>query len=201
MKRKKNKFKVREFKDRVLICCEGLTEKNYFSFFKEDVKAGKTVRVSVLQSGNSDCKGVVKEAVKKAKKEKFEKVFVVFDHDNQSNRKEAFELARKNNFTVIFSSICFEYWYLLHFKRTTKVYSSEAHLESDLKKNNDMKNYQKNDKNHYNILKDKTDIAIENTQNLKIFCKENLSSTPIYNWNPYTNVDDLVSYILSQAKK
>ena len=115
-KRPNNNFKTRELKSKTLILCEGLTEKNYFNAMKEDLRLPKTIGVDVFQSNKVDCKGVVEEALKKAKREGFEKIFVVFDHDNQPKRDEAFKLAWSKNIEVIFSSICFETWYLYHFK-------------------------------------------------------------------------------------
>ncbi len=78
-KRPSNTFKVRAFKSKVLILCEGLTEKNYFNAIKEDLGLPKTISVNVFQSNKVDCKGVVEEAVKKAKREGFGEIFVVFD--------------------------------------------------------------------------------------------------------------------------
>lgn len=85
-KRPKNNFKTREFKSKILILCEGKTEENYFNAMKEDLGLPKTISVNVFQSNKVDCKGVVEEAIKKAKREGVEKIFVVFDHDNQPKR-------------------------------------------------------------------------------------------------------------------
>jgi hypothetical protein len=51
-KRPYNTFKSRVFKAKVLILCEGLTEKNYFNAMKEDFRLPKTVAVNIV-----DCKG------------------------------------------------------------------------------------------------------------------------------------------------
>ena len=144
-KRPNNTFKSRVFKSRVLILCEGLTEKNYFNAMKEDFRLPKTIGVEVFQSNKVDCKGVVEEAIKKAKREGFQEIFVVFDHDNQAKRDEAFKLALDKKIKVIFSSICFESWFLFHFKNSTKAFASEEVLEKELKKCTGMENYEKND--------------------------------------------------------
>lgn len=52
-KRPINKFKVRAFKEKVLILCEGETEKNYFNAMKEDFGLPKTISVSVFQSNKN----------------------------------------------------------------------------------------------------------------------------------------------------
>jgi len=197
-KRPKNNFKIRNFNSKVLILCEGLTEKNYFNALKEDLGLPKTIAVNVFQSNKVDCKGVVDEAVKKAKREGFQEIFVVFDHDNQAKREEAFKLAAVKNITVIFSSICFETWYLLHFKNSTKAFASEAELEKELKRCIGMENYEKNNFKHYSILKDKLAVAKLNAERTRLSVFQNNHNVEIFDLNPYTNVDELVVYLEKQ---
>lgn len=197
-KRPNNNFKTRELKSKTLILCEGLTEKNYFNAMKEDLRLPKTIGVEVFQSNKVDCKGVVEEAIKKAKREGFQEIFVVFDHDNQAKRDEAFKLASDKNIKVIFSSICFESWFLFHFKNTTKSFASEEVLEKELKKCTGMENYEKNDFKHYSILKDKLHIAKSNAKNIRSSVIENNYGVAIFNLNPYTNVDELVLFLENQ---
>lgn len=197
-KRPNNTFKTRSFKPKVLILCEGLTEKNYFNAMKEDFRLPKTIGVEVFQSNKVDCKGVVEEAIKKAKREGFQEIFVVFDHDNQAKRDEAFKLALDKKIKVIFSSICFESWFLFHFKNSTKAFASEEVLEKELKKCTGMENYEKNDFKHYSILKDKLHIAKSNAENIRSSVIENNYGVAIFNLNPYTNVDELVLFLENQ---
>lgn len=197
-KRPSNTFKTRELKSKVLILCEGLTEKNYFNAMKEDLGLPKTIAVNVFQSNKVDCKGVVEEAIKKAKREGFEEIFVVFDHDNQPKRDEAFKLALDKNITVIFSSICFEAWYLFHFRNSTRTFTSEEALERELKKCSGMGDYEKNDFKHYSILKDKLPTAKLYTENNRASVIQNNPDTEIFNLNPYTNVDELVLFLENQ---
>lgn len=197
-KRPNNTFKVRSFKSKILILCEGMTEENYFNAMKEDFRLPKTISVDVLQSNKVDCKGVVEEAIKKAKREGIEKIFVVFDHDNQPKRDEAFKLALSKKIKVIFSSICFESWYLFHFKNSTKTFASEAELEKELKKCTGMEKYEKNDFKHYSVLKDKLAIAKSNAENVRLSVVENNYGIEIFNLNPYTNVDELVLFLENQ---
>lgn len=197
-KRPNNTFKERFFKSKVLILCEGLTEKNYFNAMKEDFRLPKTIGVEVLQSNKVDCKGVVEEAIKKAKREGIEKIFVVFDHDNQPKRDEAFKLASDKKVKVIFSSICFESWYLFHFKNSTRAFASEEVLEKELKKCAGMENYEKNDFKHYSILKDKLVFAKSNAENIRLSVVENNYGVEVFNLNPYTNVDELGVFLENQ---
>lgn len=197
-KRPNNTFKTRTFKSKILILCEGLTEKNYFTAMKEDFRLSKTIGVDVFQSNKVDCKGVVEEAIKKAKREGVQEIFVVFDHDNQPKRDKAFKLASNKKIKVIFSSICFETWYLFHFKNSTKAFVSEEELERELKKCAGMENYQKNDFKHYSILKDKLAFAKSNAENIRLSVVENNYGVEIFNLNPYTNVDELVLFLEKQ---
>lgn len=199
-KRPNNTFKAREFKSKVLILCEGLTEKNYFNAMKEDLGLPKTIAVNVFQSNKVDCKGVVEEAIKKAKREEFREIFVVFDHDNQTKRDEAFKLASDKDIKVIFSSICFESWYFYHFKNSTRAFASEEVLEKELKKCAGMENYEKNDFKHYSILKNKLTIAKSNAENIRLSVIANNYAVEVFNLNPYTNVDELVLFLESQKK-
>ena len=197
-KRPKNNFKERQFKSKVLILCEGLTEKNYFNAMKEDLGLPKTIGIDVFQSNKVDCKGVVEEAIKKAKREGFQEIFVVFDHDNQPKRDEAFKLAADKKIRVVFSSICFEFWYLTHYKNSTKAFVSEADLEKELTKCFGMEKYEKNDFKHYSILKDKLAVAKANSESIRLCVVENNYGVEIFNLNPYTNVDELVLFLENQ---
>lgn len=200
-KRPANRFKVRILKNKVLILCEGKTEENYFNAFKEDLGLPKNFSVKVIESDKSDCKGIVLDAIKRAKKDDYKEVFILFDHDNQANRKEAFELAEKRGVRVFFSSICFEFWYLCHFKNSTKVFNSEAELEIELKKQNGFENYSKTDFKHYSILKDKLNTAKSNSKKIRGEVINNNFNVEIYNLNPYTDVDELVLYLEEQKSK
>lgn len=200
-KRPINKFKVRAFKEKVLILCEGETEKNYFNAMKEDFGLPKTISVSVFQSNKTDCKGIVEDAIKRAKKDDVKNIFVVFDHDNQAHRKEAFDLADKKDVKIYFSSICFEIWYFYHFKNSTRNFSSEAELEIELKKCNGFENYSKVDFKHYSILKDKLEIAKTIAKSIRKSVLNDNDGVAIYDLNPHTNIDELVEYLEEQKSK
>lgn len=194
-KRPKNNFKERQFKSKVLILCEGLTEKNYFNAMKEDLGLPKTIAVNVI-----DCKGDVTDILKNAKKEGFEKIFVVFDHDNFPKRGDVFKLASSKNVDVIFSSICFELWFLFHYKNSTKAFASEAELEKELKKCIGMESYEKNSFKHYSILKDKTATGKSNAEKIRSSVIDNNEGVEVFNLNPFTNVDELVVYLENQKQ-
>lgn len=149
----------------------------------------------------TDCKGIVEDAIKRAKKDDIKNVFVVFDHDNQANRKDAFELANKKDVKIYFSSICFEIWYFFHFKNSTRAFSSEAELEIELKKCNGFENYSKTDFKHYSVLKDKLSVAKNHSKTVRELTLENNFGIDVCHLNPYTNIDELVEYLQEQKSK
>ena len=200
-KRPINKFKERTFKQKVLILCEGKTEENYFNAFKEDIGLSKTFSVKFFQSDKTDCRGIVKDAIKKAKNDDYEKVIVVFDHDNQAFRKEAFELACDKNINVYFSSICFEVWYYYHYRDSARAFNSEAELETELKKCSGFENYNKTDFKHYSILKSRLELAKKHSKSIRNKVIENNDGVNICDLNPYTNIDELVEYLENQKSK
>lgn len=201
MKRTKNNFKIRSFKSKVLILCEGKTEENYFNAFKEDIGLPKTFSVRVFQSDKTDCRGIVNDAIKKSKRDNYQKVFVIFDHDNQAFRKEAFELAFNKNITIYFSSICFEVWYYYHYKDSARAFNSEAELETELKKCAGLENYNKTDFKHYSILKSRLGLAKKHSKSIRDAVIENNYGVNLCDLNPYTNIDELIEYLEKQKSK
>lgn len=124
----------------------------------EDTKSGKryledatyhfrvNVNVDITHCGKTDPKGIVTEALDRARN--FEHVFCAIDRDNHSNFDEALELARASSkVEVVASYPCFEFWLLLHFRYTRKPYiavgsdSAAAQLISDLRTCPDMETY------------------------------------------------------------
>ena len=71
---------------------------------------------------------------------------------------------------MITSIPCFEYWLLLHFIYTRRVFHATGNQSAceivirDLIKKQRFNNYQKGQRNVYSLLKDKTSIAIQNAQ-------------------------------------
>ena len=56
------------------------------------------------------CKG------SKEEKEKYSGKWMIFDYDGHDDFWDAIKFARKNGFQVAFSSMCIEYWFVLHFE-------------------------------------------------------------------------------------
>jgi hypothetical protein len=131
----------------VLIVCEDThSSKIYLEEAAQALRAN--AKVLVAHSGNTDPLGIVNFAVKKIKA--FEKIYCVIDRDEHKNFDEALALADQHqSISICVSYPCFEYWPLLHHRKTRKPYSRAGNkspadcLIDDLKQINEFKNYGK----------------------------------------------------------
>ncbi len=148
---------------------------------------------------------IIEEAIKRKKKElkqnnEYDYIWTVFDHDNRPKLLDAYLQAIKNNIKIAFSSIAFEYWYLLHFKKMAKAFPICKALEKELQKH--YPDYKKAAQNDYVLLKNKLETAFENTVWLKKQMQHNIKEGKhITELNPYTDVDDLVKFLFSFSIK
>ena len=189
----RNKKKNRELFPRFFIVCEGdKTEPRYFISYIEDkgYSKGKTAKVIIKDVGKNTAKELVREAAK-LKEHKDDEIWVVFDKDGYTKHPEAFALAQRRNINIAFSSICFETWILMHFEYTTAAFLNYEELfKRKLKRY--LPAYNKGYIGLYDEIKEKTDFAINNSIKLNIHSeKTNSTGTPLYQYNPYTNIPDI----------
>ena len=181
--------------------------KLYFESFKRDEKLKRllsSVDIEVVHPKDHSPVGLVKEAKLKKQKAKrdrnpYNEVWIVLDKDDHANMGQAMNTAKDNKISVALSIICFEYWVLLHFEKTTSVFNKCDDIISYIKKTH-FQEYQKNI-NSYITLKDKVDTAIENG---KWIVKQNENDidrgVPIYKLSAYTDVHILVERLLNPKK-
>jgi len=104
----------RNQKPRVLVFCEGETEKGYFKEFK--------VRCIVCGKGNA--LHTVQEAIAKkpAVKDRYDYYWIVFDKDDTPHQQynDAIRLAKEQGFATAASNEAFELWFLYHFIRINR---------------------------------------------------------------------------------
>jgi hypothetical protein len=207
---KKREVKKRKPNKRILILCEGKeTEPNYFQGLKSDKfhqnkLAALRIEIYDPKQNRDKKKNTGKELIVQAKRLKqgaeaeknpYDDIWIVIDKDGYTKHPQTFDHARGNKIKIAFSSISFEFWFLLHFKFTTKSYQKADDLISYLTRY--MQDYDKVDDN-YSFLKDKTQIAIENAQRVREYRKVDIErGTQIYELNPYTDVDLLVKNLLN----
>lgn len=186
----------------IRILCEGeKTEPNYFLGIlkKQGLSNGR-----VLKPKDNSPFGIVKQAKKeyqaathaKIPKKDIE-IWAVFDRDLHADIDKALSMAKANHINVGYSNICFEFWILLHFEKSTKPFVTCADVIRVLKSRY-LTNYEKK-ANHYEILSSKMSDALNNNNwLLNKHWKHELNGSIPKELNPYTNVCKLVEFLLSQ---
>lgn len=157
----------------------------------------------------------VREAQLFMENEGYKEAWAVFDHDNFPKRREAFAKAEEiDNLHIAFSSISFEEWILAHFERNPKAFlrsqcndetgqsiKCESNptqgcrgvecLASYLRSQGYIEDYDKDGSGLFLSLKDRLETARINAAWLR-----HLDDRPVYERNPYTDVDKLVARLL-----
>lgn len=190
----------------VFIACEGSnTEPLYFEKLKEVMEDEDDYPYAVTvypnkefdENPKTDALGLIHVAVERS--HEFDELWVVFDKDGYTKHKEAFELAKKRNINIAFSSISFETWVLLHFERSNTVFEKSANIIRDKFHGNDkhLITYAKSgDYSVYPHLENRTTEAFKNASWLRNWLSSIDPKYTVYEANPYTDVDFLVKKLL-----
>lgn len=198
--------KKRVLQRSIFIACEGSnTEPLYFEKIKEimededDYPYALTIYPDkeIDENPKSDAIGLINIA--KERKDQYDELWVVFDKDGYTKHKEAFELAEQNDIKIAFSSISFEMWVLLHFERSKESFRKSAHIIDNKFCSNESYLDDYNKSNEYNLypkVGDRTFVAFENAAWLKNWSRSIYPNLPIYELNPYCDVDDIVRKLL-----
>ena len=197
------KSNQRQLFGRVLILCEGDTEKLYFQEIKSslprDKKRGLTIDVD--KSKGRDPLSLVTEAIRRKASAKgegnpYKEIWVVFDHDNFPNRELAIKKAKTANLQIAFSSINIEVWFIFHFEYKLKVFLNGDEVKKYFAEKY-LKGYQPGRTKVYEQIQSKTNTAIANAERLKEAKKEEIESGVLEtNLNPYLTIDALVKFLL-----
>lgn len=200
------KSKNKKLKQTIGIVAEGAnTEAIYFKAISEQIEqsVGEKYAFTVVfvDTDKADAMGLVGEAM--AIKPGYDEVWAVFDKNGYTKHAEAFQEAVANQVNIAFSSIAFEHWVLLHFERNKTAFAKSQNVIDYLKPQNYLE-YGKRANiaiNIYPTLQSRTEIAIENAVWLRREMQEPLvqNGGKIYELNPYTDIDKLVSKILGMA--
>ncbi len=198
MPRPRKRSGSRSIEKRLFILCEGKKGKSEYAYFESLINScnfkGKKVEVAVIDSKKNTGRELVKEA-KKHKEFPEDSLWVVYDKDGYTLHAETFITARDNNINIGFSSISFEYWILLHYEYTTYSFTKCNEVISYMKKKKYI-DYSKSSLEIFDFTKDKLSTAITHARRIKVHQKKvNPESTPIYEYNPYTNLDELIEEI------
>ena len=202
--RKKRGWQTREERKILLVATEGnnKTEKNYFTEFN---RTQNRYHIVFAEGNNTDPAKVVTDAAVSSENRGLElthgdKAYAVVDTDfgKEKQIQEARRLAEKYRVDLLLSNPCFEIWFLLHFRYSTRGYSSNSEVLDEIK--NRWSDYEKNMES-FSSITDRTEIAIENAMQLEKYHEKNNEKVVIERCNPSTNVYKLVELINQERGK
>lgn len=192
----------RKTKKIILIGAEGKnqTERKYFKAFNQVQSEYKKM---AGKGNNTDPVGVVEDLLKSAKQEELDLkdgdmlacfIDVDFKKGRDQELRAAMKLARQNNISVFLSNPCFEIWYLLHFRYSTKLYGSNEEVIKEL--DSYISDYSKS-KDVYDLIENKIDQALLNTKRLESYHLENGTNDRLKKL-PSTEAYKLIEMILEK---
>jgi RloB-like protein len=152
----------RKVKERFLIVCEGEeTEPNYFKCFR----VPKDVKMYIKGIGKSPSQ-IIEYAKQYSEDDEYDQIWCVFDRDDwkENEFNKALKDAKTQGFKVAYSNEAFELWYLLHFQYIDTAIPRSEYKDKLTQKLG--KEYAKNSQNMYELLKDKQEAAIKNSEQL-----------------------------------
>lgn len=203
VKQRRNLYK------KVLILCEGLTEKNYLVSAKNSLprELQKGVKIEIDNYKKTDLKSLILEAIKRKKTAKkqgspYNNIWIVFDNDNLPNRDFAFEHAKKNQIEIAYNSMCIELWFIIHFEDSLKKFANGNEAKQYLIKNH-INQYNPGKTNIWEILdKNQLEKAYKNANHIRKSAKNEIAiGKNIWELNPYTNMDVLLDFLFQKTIK
>ena len=189
---------------RILILCEGQTEKVYLLGLKSTLSREKQrgIRIEIENYKKSDPRSLIDEASRRKRKAKnegapYDRIWVVFDHDNLPNRAYAFHKAKKEGIHIGFSAISIELWFIYHFEYTTKSFSNGDQAKAYLGKKY-LKPYIPGKPDIYQQISARMDTALLHAEKLRTDKRTELTNgNKEYDLNPYLTIDRLILYMLN----
>ena len=184
---------TRERKKIIIVGTEG-DNKTEYQYLRSLEKTQNAYHFIFAPGNETDPVKIVRNTVKKAEKEEIstkhgDLAISIFDLDLDHSKKEQLRQAKilsgKHNIELITSNPSFEVWYLEHFGYTSKPFSSNAELITELEKY--IPGYQKNTCN-FDVLYPLTDEAVENCERLDAHHKANGFEDMFEFSNPHTDV-------------
>jgi hypothetical protein len=202
------KSKNKKLRRTIGIIAEGTnTEAIYFKAISEQIEQSIEEKYSFtvvfVDTDKTDARGLVREAI--TIKSGYDEIWAVFDKNGYTKHAEAFQEAVINQVNIAFSSIAFEHWVLLHFERNKTAFVKSENVIDHLKQQNYLEYGKRaNIAIHiYPKLQPRTEFAIENAAWLRREMQSQLAQSggKIYELNPYTDIDKLLSQILGMANE
>ncbi len=202
--KKKRNIESRKPKPVILIVAEGenVTETQYFKSFQNQ-NASCNIRLT-LAKHITDPEGMLKAIQTRWKDlgldaRKGDRAYVVLDLDCDDNKAKLIKtIQRKAKETrFIISNPCFEVWFLLHFKYSTKQFVNSDNVLKDLKTY--IPGYKKN-LDVSGKIEPLREQAIANSEKLREYFVELGYEWPSNACNPYTDVDILMKRIKKEKE-
>ena len=209
--RKIDDYKRREsFKEprkSILIVCEGeKTEPIYFNALKETLRL-IMVDVEIVGEGGAPIT-VVNRAIalreerkqiakKSLTKTEYEVIYCVIDVDTHETLDQTIDKARGNEICVILSNPCFEYWYILHFRKTSAPFNRSQDAKSALRQQHPA--YSESDTTIFNVVYPKTSDAIKHSK--EVLNEQHNDAEDLRNCNPSTHVHKIVEYLQNMSQQ
>ncbi len=185
----------------ILIVCEGKkTEPIYFNALKKRLRL-IMVDVEIVGEGGAPIT-VVNRAIarreerkqiakKSLTKTEYEVIYCVVDVDTHETLDQAIDKARGNEICVILSNPCFEYWYILHFRKTSAPFNSSQDVKSALREEHP--DYNESDTTIFNVVYPKTSDAIKHSK--EVLKEQHNDAEDLRDCNPSTHVHKIVEYL------
>ena len=178
-----------------LFICEDSKSSKYYM---EGLGKAKNINIKAESAGGTSPENVYETAKQKLalfKDEGTAKIYCMFDKDDcaKGKFKKIITDCRRNGIIPAFSIPCYEYWLLLHLKKTNQPFAN-AHECCEVFKNEYNRyfrtNYEINNlkarKEIFSDLEDKLNTAISNAEGLNINENE----------EPYTNMHEVIKDII-----
>ena len=183
---------------RIIIFCEGLTEKYYFGYFETIIKKSKYNNIAIeLESSNGNARSVLNFADRfmsddsNLKKFSAYDKYLVFDCDAPADIQSVIKDAKE--YKLLVSNFLFETWLLMHFENLNNTLTKRQTFERLRGHINDYK------KGHKGITREiiqngDIEMAIDNARKLDHkYSKEGKSIFfNIKEMNPYTSIYSMI---------
>lgn len=175
-------------KNVILIVCEGKTEKNYFTSLRDFLKL-TSVKIEIQHSKKTNPMGIYNSTLSDKQRNEYDEIYCVFDRDTHNDFDEALKSIEKDKkCKAIVSDPCFEFWILLHFTQTNRVFGGESPcttLQNTREFRQNIPNYAKGTYNFQVTIQERLDTA---TTHAKAINQHNETQRQ----SPYTQVVNLV---------
>ena len=207
--RRIDEYKRREaFKEprkSILIVCEGKkTEPIYFDALKKKLRLAM-VDIEIVGAGAVPITVVDRAVDLKKEKRRISKrspteveydiIYCVIDVEAPKPHESlarAVSKAKDNKLEVILSNPCFEYWYILHFRKTGAPFNTSREVKSVLRREHHH-SYSESDTTIFNVVYPKTRYAIKNSK--EVLNEHHNNAEDLRNCNPSTHVHKIVEYL------